>query len=236
MPLECMKIHENRLVTHSLKGVNSSVYCLSYEVRTATLRRSRERSLPARRAAGPGTRGWGGEGKGERGTGGHRHLPPQPCSHPPPGALSPALIHPPLPLSPARIRHQPRAPGPARPLAAGPSAAANQKAVVRRSRLFLARTNRRARTRALCVGHARSVSLGDARSVSDTRALCLSGARARRGGAWAGCGKAAPRPRCRAPPLREERGEPDPDPTAPGSSEGNWGMTGEKCCVKQINK
>lgn len=57
MPLECMKIHENRLVTHSLKGVYSSVYCLSYEVRTATLRRSRERSLPARRAAGPGTRG-----------------------------------------------------------------------------------------------------------------------------------------------------------------------------------
>ncbi|XP_064512720.1 sterile alpha motif domain-containing protein 1-like [Pseudopipra pipra] len=43
-------------------------------------------------------------------------------------------------------RHEPRAPPlPAPPLAAGSSAAANQNAVVRLSRLFLARTNRRAR-------------------------------------------------------------------------------------------
>lgn len=202
-------------------------------------------SAPCRhgRAAGPGTRGWGGEGKGERGTGGHRHLPPQPCSHPPTAAPQPCSHPPtaapqPCPHPPSAACPRPRAPIGCRPFSGSQSEGSCQALPSIFSTHKQTRSDTRAlcRTRAFCVSRGRAFCVGHACSVSDTRALCLSGARARRGGAWAGCGKAAPRPRCRAPPLREERGEPDPDPTAPGSSEGNWGTTGEKCCVKQINK
>ncbi|XP_051640608.1 uncharacterized protein LOC127469834 [Manacus candei] len=73
-------------------------------------------------------------------------------------------------------RHEPRAPPlPAPPLAAGSSAAANQNAVVRLSRLFLARTNRRARwqlrsrARALAGTRARGRARGSEPAVPGAR-------------------------------------------------------------------
>lgn len=154
---------------------------------SAPCRRGRAAAPTARgELARPGTDGLRQGGLERRlhwrpGTGEHRRAIPQP---PPSSLVRPDAPSGPCPYcSSGRALPQPRpaspAPGPARPLAAGPSAAANQEAVVRLSRLFLARTSGRAWG---------VVDAVDAHSVLGARAPC------RERGRSAGTARARARP------------------------------------------